>query len=315
MMTGSIELYGGGSCALPPLLEWDVALTGGVPCDSFSLTCAYDASLAAKLERAWRVTLAHGETVLRAVVDETEIVQDTTGRTLRINGRGLAALLLDNEAEAAEYSAPALSVLLRHHAAPYGIAWEPFSEVRGTTPYAVASASSRWKALSAFTRYYGGFALRITPEGVLQPYPWKDGGTRAVIDAKTPLLRLAWRDRRYGVYSEVLVVDKVRKASHSVKNEAFLARGGSCRRVLYTPGRSTGAAMRYTGEYQISQSKQGARQLTAVLAGYFALRPGKAVRVSRGDIGITGDFYPEEIRFSGGTDGERTTLRMRRLEE
>lgn len=314
-MEGILQVYGGGRYALPPLLSWDVTLTGGVPCDSFSLMCPFEAAMAEPLDKAWRLTLQRGGTLLQAVVDEYEIVQDEKGRRVRISGRGLAALLLDNESEAVAYSAPTLSQILRKHAAPYGICWEPFAELRGSTPYAVESSSSQWKALSAFTRYYGGFEPRITPEGVLQPSLWRDDGKRLAIGANTPVLSLRWKDKRYGVYTEVLVVDKVRKTTQSVKNQALLSRGGSCRRVVYTPGRSTGAAMRYTGEYQIQQSKREARLLTVVLPGYFAVRPGAVIRMERSDIGITGDFYLEEAVFSCDGKGETTALRMRRLQE
>lgn len=314
-MEGMLEIYGGGTYALPPLLDWEVRLTGGLPCDSFSITCGCDREMASRLDRAWRLTLVRNGTLLRAVVDESEVIQDERGRRVHISGRGLAALLLDNESEAVEYSTPTLSELLRRHAAPYGLRWEPFEEIRGSTPYGVASSSSQWKAIQAFTQCYGGFPLRITPEGVLQPFPWQDPGKRLLIGEQTPVLRLQWHNRRYGVYTEVLVVDKVRKTAQTVQNQTQLQRGGSCRRVIYTPGRSTGTAMRYTGAYQIEQSKAGARLLHVVLPGYFEARPGAVIRMERGDIGVTGDFYLEEAAFSCDGAGETTALRLRRLQE
>ena len=184
-MKGMLEIYGGGTYALPPLLSWEVRLTGGVPCDSFSLTCCCDREMASRLDKAWRLTLVRNGALLRAVVDESEVIQDEKGRRAHISGRGLAALLLDNESEAVEYSAPTLSELLRRHAAPYGLRWAPFEEIRGSTPYGVASSSSQWKAINAFTQYYGGFPLRITPEGVLQPVRWQDPGKRLLIGERT----------------------------------------------------------------------------------------------------------------------------------
>ena len=117
------------------------------------------------------------------------------------------------------------------------------------------------------------------------------------------------------MYSEVLVVDKVRRQRQRVKHTAFLDRGGCCRRVLYVPGRSSSAAMRYTGQYQIERSREGARQLTAVLPGRQGAAPGSVVRMEHSDIGIQGDFYVEEAAYCCNAAGETTTLRMRRLEE
>lgn len=312
-MEAMIELYGGGQYLLPPLLSWDVVLTGGVPCDSFSLSCPCDQTFAERLEKAWRVTLLReGETVLRGVVDEYEIAQGEKGRTLTLSGRGLAALLLDNESRAAEYARPTLSEVLKNHAAPYGFSWQ-MREVQGNGTYSVSSGSSQWKAIDGFTRAFGGFSPRISPEGKLLAVPWKDAGVRHLVDARTPLLKIAWKETRYGVYSEVLVVDKTRKSSQSTKNEAFLSRGGCCRRVVYTPGKSTAAAMRYTGEYQIERSEAGKRRLTLVLPGYFACPCGSVVRMERSDIGVTGEFYVEEWSASCTGQGERTELTMRRL--
>ena len=94
-----------------------------------------------------------------------------------------------------------------------------------------------------------------------------------------------------------------------MKHTAFLDRGGCCRRVLYVP------AMRYTGQYQIERSREGARQLTAVLPGRQGAAPGSVVRMEHSDIGIQGDFYVEEAAYCCNAAGETTTLRMRRLEE
>ena len=73
--------------------------------------------------------------------------------------------------------------------------------------------------------------------------------------------------------------------------------------------------MRYTGAYQIARSRQGAREMTAVLSGAFFIEPGSVVRMERADIGITGDFYVEELVLACNGQGERTTLTMRRLTE
>lgn len=87
------------------------------------------------------------------------------------------------------------------------------------------------------------------------------------IDAKTPVTALAYCDKRYGVIAEALVVDSKAGVKQSVKNEAFCARGGTSRRVFYVPARSGTQAMRYTGEYQIAKSKEGAETLRVTIAG------------------------------------------------
>ena len=82
--------------------------------------------------------------------------------------------------------------------------------------------------------------------------------------------------------TEVLVIDKTRNVSYSVQNRDMLDRGGQCRRVVYTPGQSTWAAMRYTGEYQIRQSREEELTIELGLAGCFPAFPGDTVRLELG---------------------------------
>ena len=69
-MEAMIQLYGGGHYALPPLLEWEISLTGGIPCDSFQISCPYGKGMTEKLSDAWRIVLSEASFRFRAVVDE-----------------------------------------------------------------------------------------------------------------------------------------------------------------------------------------------------------------------------------------------------
>ena len=76
--------------------------------------------------------------------------------------------------------------------------------------------------------------------------------------------------------------------------------GGLCRRVIYTPGRSTWDAMRYTGEYQIQQSKKEEQAVIVTLPGSFGAFPGDLVTVRLEKLGLTGNYRVAETenRFS-----------------
>ena len=85
----------------------------------------------------------------------------------------------------------------------------------------------------------------------------------------------------------------------------MIAKGGQCRRVIYTPGRSTWDAMRYTGEYQIRQSRQEEQAVTVELPGSFGAFPGDRVTLHLEKLGLqacTGwrrrktAFQPERAR-------------------
>ena len=121
-MTLHLDTCDGRRYQLPVLLRWDLELTGAVPCDSLRAVCLYDGEMAQVLPRAVRFTAAwDGEVMLRGVVDAYEITLSGQGLLATVEGRGMAALLLDNESEALSYERAPLSDILANHVTPYGI--------------------------------------------------------------------------------------------------------------------------------------------------------------------------------------------------
>ncbi len=136
----------------------------------------------------------------------------------------MAALLLDNEAEAVTYQRAALSEILKDHAAACGGAWEPHGEVYGTGEYAVASGSSRWKAIEGFARRCG-LTPYFTREGVLCLRGAAEG-RRLVLGGAGGRDRGVVPRQAVRRASEVTAVNRAKKLRQTVRNEAFLARGG-----------------------------------------------------------------------------------------
>lgn len=311
-MTGRILTSDGETFDLPPLLRWTVTYTGTVPCDSYCVTCVYQSEMAEVLHRATGFLAIDGGSVLqRGLVDGYSTELSQSGLTLTVEGRGYAARLLDNESRAATYESATLQEILRNHVAPYGITCEGTAELRANSTYTVASGSSQWKALDNFCRAYGGWSPRFSRTGTLIAAPETDSGRRILIGDETPLLALTKRENRYGVLSEVLVVDKTRNTAYTVKNEDFIRRGGVCRRVLYAPGQSTYAAMRYTGEYQIAQSKADEIALELHLPTAFAAFPGDLVRFDLKKIGLAGEYRVAEAENSFSETGETAVLTLK----
>ena len=296
--------------ALPALLEWNVVHTGGVPCDSFSVTFFYDVSMAEPLHLAAGFTaLENGEVMLRGIVDEYTVDLGTDGLTATVCGRGYAARLLDNESRPMTYASATLEEILRNHVTPYGITAARVASVRALSPYTVASGTSQWKALEGFCRAYGGFTPTFQRDGRLVAAS-AGAGRRVRIDEKNAVLSCRLREDHYGVLTEVLVIDKTRNAFYNVKNNDMLARGGQCRRVVCTPGQSTWDAMRYTGEYQIAQSAREELSIVLTLPGSFLAFPGDEAELSLERMGLTGVYRVAQAdnRFSlsGGATVELT---------
>ena len=248
--------------------------------------------------------------LLQGVVDCC--FETAAGLTVTICGRGYAARLLDNESRPVTYQGATLAEIVRCHAAPYGISSAEIAPVSADSVYTVAAGTSQWKALEGFCRTYGGFSPRFRRDGLLVAAPERDDGRRIVIDGTSPILSCTLREDHYGVLTEVLVIDKTRNVSYSVQNRDMLDRGGQCRRVVYTPGQSTWAAMRYTGEYQIRQSREEELTIELGLAGCFPAFPGDTVRLELGAMGLSGEYRVAEAENTASPEtGEVCTLILR----
>lgn len=314
-MTGTLYTADHRMFQLPPLLSWRVTHTGSVPCDSFSVTFVYQKEMAEILKLAAGFAAEEDGTVmLRAVVDEYTVDLDGNGLTASVSGRGYAARLLDNESRPVTYQQATLAEILENHAAPYGISCEAAAEVRADSVYTVAAGASQWKAVESFCRTYGGFVPRFSREGALLAGPEKEGRTLS-IGENTAVLSCTLREDHYGVLTEALVIDKTQNKDFSVKNQEMIDKGGQCRRVLYTPGQSTWAAMRYTGEYQIARSKEDAWTAEVTLPGSFLAFPGDRVSLSLERMGLAGTFRVAEAenRFDG-RNGAVAVLTLKPLE-
>lgn len=295
---------------MPPILSCRLRRTGGVPCDSLEVTAAWDGTLAEVLPRVCRFAAYEGERLLlRGVVDEYEARADRRGALLTVWGRGLLALLLDNEAEAAFYQRATAEELLRNHAAPYGLDCRVERRLTAREGYRVVSGSSQWKAISDFTRYAGGFDPYMTAEGTLVMGPRRGSGRDVELN-RWPVLSCLRREKRFGVISQVLVKDKSRGTRQLVVNRDLADRGGCAGRVVYTPGRSTWAAMRYTGLYQIERSREGADTIEVRLAGAAAVEPGDRAALSYGRLGIGGTYDTAAVELEMDEGGVTTAVTL-----
>lgn len=314
-MTGYIITADHRIWGLPVLLSWQITYTGSVPCDSFSVTFPYQPDMLEQLHLAAGFTAyENGQVMLRGIVDEHEVALGSDGLTATVSGRGYAARLLDNESRPLTYQQATLEDIVRGHVTPYGVSCAEIAAVTATSTYTVASGTSQWKALEDFCLTYGGFSPRFSREGKLLAAPEKESGVCKVIGGETPVLSCTLRDDRYGVLTEVLVIDKTRNTSYTVQNQEMLDRGGQCRRVLYTPGQSTWAAMRYTGEYQIARSQEDAFSITVELPGNFSAFPGDMVMLELETMGVSGKYRvaaaENECTPSGGAT-QTLTLKER----
>ena len=144
-MRAWLECYDGRTLSMPDLLEWRMEYTSGTPCDSFFLSCIWEPDRAEELADAVRFGAEQdGERVFSGVVDEIECGWDGSGGRLELSGRGMAALLLDNEALGCDYQVATLADILRDHVTPYGIRTAGTAALPAVPGFSVAAGSSEW---------------------------------------------------------------------------------------------------------------------------------------------------------------------------
>lgn len=311
-MTGYVTTAGGQRLELPVPLAWEINYTAGVPCDSFWLRCPWEGGQQVEPGDWTRFTAVdRGETVFTGVVDECELLWDGQGGRLELSGRGMAALLLDNEAAGQDYVTATLEDILRDHVAPYGIQVAEKTALPAVSQFSVATGSSEWSVLYEFARYHGGVTPRFDREGRLVLAGWTDSENLAITD-RQPVTSLVLRERRYGVLSEIWVRDKTRQAMERLENPSFLQKGGCCRRVVTMPGRSSFKAMRYSGQFQLDKSQAEQKRLEVTIPVLFYGKPGDLVRLERGGWYGNGSYRVVEVQVAADETGGRTVLELAR---
>ncbi len=297
----------GGRLDLPPLLAWKLKRTGSVPCDSFEGECLWSGGLDPRLEGYCRLIVEEeGRRRFTGVLDECRLTWDQEGSKLTVSGRGLCALLLDNEAAGQDYQCATLADILQNHVTPYGIQTKTAGSLPAVPGFSVATGSSQWQVLESFARYHGGGELWFDVYGDLTVGE-KAGRTVKLGPAAGPL-SVAWRDKRYGVYSEILVQDRGKLAPQRVANEDFIAQGGCCRRVYTMPEKSVYQAMRYSGGYQLKKSWAERFRLEITLPGSWFCEPGDWVEVSLSQPKVRGTWRALETQAVLDEKGPRVKL-------
>lgn len=300
---------------LPACERWEMEYGIGTPCDSFTLRCPWSMGQEVWSE-GWTEFYAEqdGKRVFTGLVDEWEIAQNRQGCYLELSGRGMAALLLDNEALGQDYQLAAPADILRDHVAVYGIEVVGGGELSPVAGFRVDTGSSEWTVLEEFLRRSGGKLPRFDVFGRLVLSGWEDD-TRLIIGADTPITQLVRRDRRYGVLSEVLVRDRYSGAVRSVELEDFVSLGGRARRVLTMPGHADTAAMEQAGREQLRRAARGWQELEVTLPVPFAAMPGQLVELNRGNFDFNGTYRVAAAAAGMDEDGSWSRLTLRKPED
>ena len=307
-MRGFLLTKTGRATELPPLFSYRVQYGMGEPCDAFEVVCAYSPELEEALFSGCRFLGAYRhETVFLGVVDEYEAELGEAGRTLSVAGRGMAARLLDNEAEAACYEYCTIKTILHDHVTPFGVTDVSFEDMGGCYGFTVESGESCWKAVNDFAYYVGGIRPRFSKGGRLLLTETPGEKRRFGPDDITFFRRNC---RRVGIVSEAVVRSFDGRVLQRVKNGPFIERGGSARRVVTMPRKPGYDKERFTGEYQIRRSEERKETFTVRVAAPFAAFPGDTAHLSLPAMGAEGVFDVIETECRCDASGCGTEIVM-----
>ena len=116
-----LNCYDGKAYTLPSPVAWRLDYGLGSPCDSFWVKTLWSVGQEETLAAGTRMQVFHdGALCFVGVVDECEVRWSEEGCVAELSGRGLQALLLDNQAEAADFGQATLGEILRRYVTPFG---------------------------------------------------------------------------------------------------------------------------------------------------------------------------------------------------
>lgn len=302
----------GAAYALPQLLRWEVSHGFCSPCDSFEAAFLYDAGALDALRAAVRLQACfEGETVFAGIVDEVEARADGSGAFAIVRGRGMQALLLDSEAESADYYNVDADFVLDKHARSFGVTDIDFGGCAGKrASLSVRSGESHWSVVQRFAEFCLGTQPRFTPQGRLL-LDGAHSGRSLTIDDKIPVTAQSFVQERYGVVRRAIVINRALGARTVVENADFAALGGMRERVVNVPRKTGFDAMRHSGVYQITRSGRDFVRCRLTLPQCFAAFPGDTVLLDNSPLGVRGEFFADASRsFANGADSG-TVLELR----
>jgi len=308
MMRCWVRLGNGGELELPTAIGWKFCYGTDTPCDSFFLRCLWERGQEKELSAACRFYAQwEGERVFTGVVDEYAVICGEDGLYLELSGRGMAALLLDNESMPAEYQRATRADIVKDHVAPYGIEVAGGGSLPAVTGFNVSSGESEWSVVRRYACYYGGVVPRFDRLGRLVLDPPGDGQEVRVRDAD-PVTGWEYREERHGVLSQVAVRRRTYQGTQWVSDHAFQAQGGRARKIITVPNATGSTAMRYTADYQLRAARRERVRMRIAVAGAFLAWPGQLVSVELEGCGANGRYRAAQSEVSCDGGGLSTTL-------
>ena len=257
----------------------------------------------------------NGSLAFDGIVDEQAVSFGTKGRTLTLECRSRAALLLDNEALPQQYQHPSLPLLFERHALPYGLvrALGPQTVYSGTL--SVTKGMSEWAVLFSFCNNYLGVRPRITPQGELDA-TGMDSPLPPLFFSPTggiPFLSLEERYLPCHLLSEV----RVRAQSggeYSIRLTDAQAVAQGIRRRRYCNAAPSSSRPASFGEAMLRSAREQSYRLTVVCPGWVDAEIGQPCRVENPFLSVSEELLVCAVRYQRDMSSHTTSIILRKKE-
>lgn len=308
-MTGYLTLHGGEVILLPEILQWRFVYTDGDPCDSFSVCFCHEAALTERLRTAVGFRAVYGgKTVFTGVVDDYEVSLGEKGLLTELTGRGMAAVLLDNQVQAAEYQSAQIQDILNAYVRPYGIAEIEADAMGAVRKFVVETGYSCWQVLAGFCRHSENIFPRFKTDGTLVLRK-NDSGAQMRL-SREECVEAKILKSRYGRSSKQILVNTRTGAQSVSVDEEFAAEGGNCVKIHGVTGEKIRAAWRNAAQ-RVEDAARDKTLLEVKTVGAFCAWPLDKITVSIEEMGISGEYTVQTAESCCDTRGMLCTLRLR----
>lgn len=308
-MKGYVTLAGGGTLALPEFTAYSLRHTDGTSADSFEVSFPTRTGVLAAVRKNRGFYCMDGSTVaFCGVIDEIEVSCDNACLTT-LCGRGMAALLMDNQVEGAEFYNLDLDTVLSRYVRPYGIS---SISVQGgpwrTKLVRVGSGCTCQKLLQGFCLHAGAPRPRFLPNGTL----CISAQANRYAIGSDDILTAARRFCRYGVKNRQKVLDLTARTARTAEDAALTALDIHAQGIATRSGAFTDLTER-TAAQRLYENAEDADLLELVLPGNHGAQPCDTVSVTLACVDTGGEFTVREVcrRFDGNSIKTELILRAK----
>lgn len=277
-----------------------------VPADDLTITIPYDEKIS---ENADFITAFLDEkTVFKGQIDEIIGIKSTDGAITKITARSPSAFLLDNEAEPLTYINPSADFIFNRHLKPFGLTEYYADDVPFFGTLKIDKGMTHWQVLKNFCINRYGTVPRITGNGKVYFNGSENGET--IFFGKSGIDYTAIREskRRFKLITEVkLKLTESGTYGGSIKNENPECKG--IKRVRYVNATSDKTTIQ-TADNIISKSNSDSYSIALECVGCLIESIGRSAVLNDDMFGKIENLTVRKIRYTVGSDGEKTTVTL-----